>query len=117
MSNERIRTPVTANRSLSPKLRWMNNSIIRLNFKGSCLKQEKLTFTPRNVVNLFTVYELDRWSQDINADFTLKDCSFEDFKCSKNVDPDKYSYSRYDIGFGSFSCYFWSTQQFISLHW
>ena len=51
----------------------MNNSGITLEFKGSCLKQDKITFTPNNVVNLFLVYELDRWSRDLNADFTPKD--------------------------------------------
>ena len=51
-----------------PKLVWMNNSTIRVEFKGRCLKQEKVTFTPNNVVNLFIAYELDRWSQDLNAD-------------------------------------------------
>ena len=34
----------------------MNNSWIRLKFKGSCLKQDKATFTPSNLVNLFIVY-------------------------------------------------------------
>ena len=35
-------------------------SRIRLIFKGSCLKQKaKETFTPKNGVNLFIIYELD----------------------------------------------------------
>ena len=36
----------------------MSNSKISLRFTGSCLKQDKATFTPNNVVNLFIVYEL-----------------------------------------------------------
>ena len=52
------------------------NSRIRLEFKGSCLKQEEATFTPNNVVNVFIIYELKTWSQDLNTDFTLKDCFF-----------------------------------------
>ena len=51
----------------------MNNSRIRVEFKKSCLKKDKVTFTPRNVVELFIVYELDTWSKDLNADFTLQD--------------------------------------------
>ena len=66
---------------------------MRLEFKGSCLKQDRATFTLSNVVNLFPVFELTRWSQDLNADFTLKDCLF-----GADVDPDKYSYSGYGIG-------------------
>ena len=50
---------------LFPKLQW-NEYKIRLRFEGSCLKQEDTTIvTPNNLVNLFTVYELDSWSQDL----------------------------------------------------
>ena len=69
--------------------------------KGSCLKQDKVTFTPNNVVNFFNVYELDRWSKDVNAEFTLKDCLFRGVKVTKNSDCDKYSYWGYGIRFDS----------------
>ena len=50
---------------LFPKLQW-NEYKIRLRLEGSCLKQEDTTIvTPNNLVNLFTVYELDSWSQDL----------------------------------------------------
>ena len=56
--------PYTANKSLSPKLAWINNSRIRLEFKESCLKQEdRGPFRPKNVVNLFIAYELATWSR------------------------------------------------------
>ena len=71
----------------------MNNSKIRLKFKESCLKQEdKAAFTPNNIVNLFIVFNLDRWSRDLNTDFTLKDCLFGAVKLTKNADPDKYKF-------------------------
>ena len=77
----------------------MNNSKIRSNFKGSCLKQEsKAPFTPKNEVSLFIDYELDTWSLYLNTDFTLKDCLFGSVKITKNADPDKYKYSGYGIG-------------------
>ena len=41
----------------------------------------------------------------LNADFTLKDCLFGAVKLTKNADPDKYSYSRYGIGFDSRSLF------------
>ena len=44
---------------------------MRVEFKGSCLKQNKVTFTPRNLVTLSIVYELDTWSRDLNTDFTI----------------------------------------------
>ena len=87
LSNEIFTPPYTANKSLFPKLIW-NESRIR--FKGSCLKQEdKTPFTPKNVVNIFIVYELNTWSRDLNTDFTLKDCLFGAVKLTKNADPDK----------------------------
>ena len=62
----------------------VNNSRIRLKFKGSCLKQEdKADFTPKNVVNLFIVYELDTWSRDLDTDFTLKNCVFGSVRLTK----------------------------------
>ena len=79
----------------------MSNSKIRLKFTGSCLKQDKASFTPNNVVNLHIVYELDRWSQDLNAKSTLKDCLFGTVEITKNAYPNKYSYSGYGIGFDS----------------
>ena len=67
----------------------MNNSRIRGRFKGSSLKQDKVTFTPRNAVNLFIIYELNRWSQDLNTDFTLINGLFGTIKLTKNADPNK----------------------------
>ena len=103
MSNEKFMPPYTTNKSLSPKLVWYN-SRIKLKFKGSCLKQDKASFTPKNVVSLFIVYELDNtWPRDLNTDFTLKNCLFGSLKLTKNADSDKYSYSGYGIGFDSCS--------------
>ena len=81
---------------------YMNNSRLRPELRGRCLKQSKVIFTTNNVVNLFIVYELDRWSQDLNTGFTLKDSLFGSVKLNKNADPHKYEYSSYDIGFDSY---------------
>ena len=101
MPNEEFKPPDTGNKSLSPKLLW-NKSKVRLTFTGSCLKQDN---TLNNVVNLSIVYELDRWSQDLNAKFTLKDCLFGNVKITENAHPNNYSYSGYGIGFDSRSFY------------
>ena len=79
----------------------MNNSNIIVRFTGSCLKQDKIKFNPRNVVNVIIVYEIDRQLQDLNTEFTLKDCLFGAVKSIENADPDKYSYSGCGIGFDS----------------
>ena len=83
------------NNSLSPKLNWYNSKL-RVEFK------EKVTFTPRNAVNLLINYELDRWLQHLNANFTLKDCFFFwAVKLTNNANQSKYCYSEYGIGFDS----------------
>ena len=64
--------------------------------EGICLKQED-TDTPNNVVNLFIFYELDRWSRDLNNDFSIKVYLFGTVKLTKNAGPDKYKYSGYGI--------------------
>ena len=105
MSNEKFTSTYIANVSICPKLIWMNNSRIRLKFKGSCLKQDKAVYTPKIVVNLFIVYELDIWSRDININFTFKNCLFGPVKLPKNVNPEKCKYSGYRIVFDSHSSY------------
>ena len=72
-----------------PSIKWYENSKFCLTFKGSCLKQKKKTYTLPNRINFLTVYELDTWSQDLNSDFSLKDCLFGGNKLAKNADPDK----------------------------
>ena len=95
--------------SVCSKLVWINNSKVKLKFKGSCLKQEdKSTFTPSIVVNLFLVYELDTWSRDLNTDFTLKKCLFRILKLTKNVDPDKHKLGCNRIRFTSSSQFLFS---------
>ena len=42
---------------------------------GKLLEIKKTSFTHRNVVNLFIVYELDTWSRDLNTTITVGDCS------------------------------------------
>ena len=79
----------------------MHNSKIRREFKGRCLKQHKVTFTANNVVNLFMVYELDRWSKDSDASFYSKRLLFGAVGLTKNANLDKHFYSGYDIGFHS----------------
>ena len=49
------------------------------------MKQNKVFFGQRYVVNICIVYELDTWSGDLNTDFTLKDSFFGAFKLTKNA--------------------------------
>ena len=80
MSNKTFKPPDTANKTL-----LQNCYKYKLRFEGSCLKQEDTaSFTSNKVVNLFIAYELDTWSRDLNAGFTLQDCLFGSVKITKN---------------------------------
>ena len=56
---KKVRPFTPWNKILSSNLKLYNLKII-VEFKDSCLKQDNVTFTPNDVVNLFIVYELDR---------------------------------------------------------
>ena len=80
------------------KLNFSNNKRIRANFIGNCFIQYNIYFIDRSVENLFTVYELDTWSGNLNKEFTLCDCLFGAAKLTKNTDPEKYVYNGYGFG-------------------
>ena len=78
---------------------------IRVEFTGGCLKQPKISYTHKKVVNIYIVYELGASSSN-DSDPTLKDCLFGALTLTKDADIEKYGYSGYEIGFdrrGSFS--------------
>ena len=67
----------------------MNLSIKKkvVEFKRSCLKQGKASSIQRNVINLFILYELDKWSADLSTTLTIGDCGFKAVKLTKNNEP------------------------------
>ena len=71
---------------------------IRAKFTGSCLRQYNLHYNNKNIVNIYTVYELGASNSNDN-DPTLKNCLFGAVTWTKNADIDKYKYSDYGIGF------------------
>ena len=69
------------------------------------MKQDKVTFNHRKVINIYIFYEIDK-SFNISDYLTLENCLFGAVTLTKNADIDKYGYSGYGIGFdrhGSFS--------------
>ena len=69
----------------------------RLEFRGSCLKQDKSTFNHGKIVNIYIVYELDKTY--VKSHPTLVNCLFGAVSITKNADIDKNKYSGYGIGF------------------
>ena len=97
ISNESIKSPATSNNSVNPRLSF-NDTKIKVQFTGSCLKQPKFTFTHKKVVNIYIVYELGASSLH-DSDPTIKNCLFGAVTLTKNADIEKYKYSGYSIGF------------------
>ena len=104
MSDEVIKSPTTNNSNLAPTLEYAGKKM-HVRFHGSCLiKQDKITFDNRKIVNTCIVYDID--SNLNNFDPTLENILFGAFKITKNSDIYKYKYSAYGIGFdarGTFS--------------
>ena len=73
---------------------------IRVEFNGSCLKQDKVTYSHGKIVNIYIVYEISK-NYNISTYPTLENCLFGAVSLTKNADIDKYKYSGYSIGFGS----------------
>ena len=59
LSDESIRPLATSENSLNPKVSYYGTKA-RLEFRGSCLKQDKSTFNHGKVINIYIVYELDK---------------------------------------------------------
>ena len=71
-----------------------------INFNGHCLVNNN-NDPFLGAITLYICCTLDRWSSYSNTDFTLGNCLFGSVKLTTNVDPDKYKYSGYGIGFDS----------------
>ena len=97
ISNESIKPHATSNNSLNPRLSY-NDTKIKVQFTGSCLKQPKFTFTHKKVVNIYIVCELGA-SSSHSSDPIIKNCLFGANTLTKNADIEKYKYSGYGIGF------------------
>ena len=97
LSAESIKPPTTSDNSLTPELSYYDYNI-RVKFTGSCLKQSKITYTHKKVVNIYIAYELIA-SSSHSDDPTLKNCLFGAVTLTKNDDIDMYVYSGYGIGF------------------
>ena len=97
LSDERFNSNTASNNKITPELSCYGTKIT-VEFNGSCLKQDKVTYSHGKIVNIYIVYEINK-NYSINTYPTLENCLFEAVSLSKNVDIDKYKYSGYDIGF------------------
>ena len=96
MSDEKINSIKTSNHSITPNLDYYGTKR-RVEFNGSCLKQDKITFNHGKVVNIYIVYEINK-NINISGYPTLGNCWFGEVRLTKNADIDKYKYSGYGVG-------------------
>ena len=98
MHYTKIKTIVTTNYLLNPRINIYDMGKIRIKFNGSFLNQFPPTMSHRNVVNMYIVYEITSDYKDINYP-ALEICLFGSVKLTKNAAIDKYGYFGYGIGF------------------
>ena len=70
------------------------------------LKSRQSNSYSKQCSKFINVYELDRWSLDLNDKFAQKQCLFGAVKLTKNPSLDKYFCLGYAIGFDSQSFFF-----------
>ena len=92
MSDENITVPATtSDYSLNPQLSYFGSKT-KVEFKGSCFKVDKITYTHGKVVNNYIVYEISNKNNNNSNYPTSKNCLFSAVSLTKNADIDKYKY-------------------------
>ena len=89
MSDESINSPVAFDDSLATSLNYFGAKI-RVKFDGSSLKQDKITFNHRNIVNIYIAYEITLWPFRGDDGFTLANALLGAVRQTKKSDKDKY---------------------------
>ena len=97
LSDERLNSNTASNYKITPELSYYGTKT-RLEFNGSCLKQDKVTCKHGKIVNIYIVYEISP-NYSISSYPILENCLFGAVSLTKNSDIDKYKYSGYGIGF------------------
>ena len=69
------------------------------------MKQDKITYTHRKIVNIYIVFEINKNDSTARSDPILQNCLFGAVTLTKNINIDKYGYSGYGIGFDRRSNY------------
>ena len=95
--DEKVNSMTTSNHIHTPKLSYYVTET-RVEFSGSCLKQDEITYEHWKIVNIYIVFEITQ-NYNISDYSTLENCLFGTVTLTKNADIDKCKYSGYGIGF------------------
>ena len=104
LPDEKLDSITAFNYKITPELSVYGTKT-KVEFNGSCLKQDKVTYNHGTIVNIYIVYGIDQ-NYSISSYPTLENCLFGAVSLTKHADIDKYKYSGYGIGFdrnGEFS--------------
>ena len=82
-----------------PEIKYLNKARKQVKLEGSCPKQDKLTFTPKEVLHFCNVNDIKLWLLNLDNTFDLFNSLFGAVKLTTNADSDKFSYSGYGNGF------------------
>ena len=77
MSDESPKSPSTSDNILNTEINYISNAKIRVKFDGSCLKQEKLTFTDKAILNFCIFSEISLWPPNKVSKITLLSYLFD----------------------------------------
>ena len=84
---ESLDSITASNCKITPELSFYGTKT-RVEFNGSCLKQDKVTYNYGTIVNICTVYEINK-NYSISSYPTLENCLFGAVSFTKNADIDK----------------------------
>ena len=104
MSDERLNSNTVSKYKITPELSYYGTKK-RVEFNGSCLKQDKVTYNHAKIANIYIAYEISK-NYSISTYPTLQNFLFGAVSLTKNADIDQYKYSGYGTGFdrkGEFS--------------
>ena len=103
LSDENIIAPTISDYKINPELSYFGTKT-RVEFNASCWKQDKITYNHKKVVNIHTVYQINK-NFNIRDYPTLENCLFGAVSWTKNADINNYNYLRYGIGFNRHGFY------------
>ena len=84
LPDESIRPPATSDNSFIPSLDCIGVRT-RAKFVGQCLKQDKITFPHKKIVNIYIVFEINLWPFRHDGDFNLRNTLFGAVKLTKTL--------------------------------
>ena len=87
LSGERLDSITASNYKINPELIFYGTKT-KVEFNGSCLKQDKVTYDHGKIVNIYIVCEISQ-NYSISSYPTIENCLFGAVSLTKNANIDK----------------------------